>query len=548
MRGDGVGPGVVTRSCCVWSPGWPVTAARRRDQGLCGVAVVVRERTGSRDVVRAASAEARADGVVGGMRRREAEARCPGLVVLDADPHGEAAEFEAVVRAVEEVTPRVEIVRPGLLTFATRGPSRYFGGDRALAEMVHGLISTGAGAPVRVGIADGRFAAQLAARSAGPEAPGLPTALVVAPGGAAAFVAPFPVVVLGAPGTADLLERLGLPTVGDFAALPAGAVAGRFGPEGHRLHCLARGLDDASLALTEPPPDLVEQIELDPPATRVDTAAFAAKALADRLLERLEERGLVCTRVMVEAETEQGERLARCWRHEGAFTAAALAERVRWQLDGWLAQRPAGGDAAHTCAIGLLRIAPDEVLPADGRQLGFWGGDQAVRDRADRVLARVQGMLGHGAVVTAVPQGGRTPGERVRWVPWGEPREPMLPLTVGGETPGWPGAVPQPSPARVFEPPLPAELLDSAGGPVVVTGRGEASAPPAFLRATVLPGGGGEVRGWAGPWPHDVRWWDPAGHRRRVLWQVVVEAGPCGEVACLISAEAGRFGVEAVYD
>ncbi|MCZ7536843.1 MAG: hypothetical protein M5T61_13710 [Acidimicrobiia bacterium] len=62
MQGDGAGPEVVTRSCCVWSPGWPVTAARRRDPGLRGVAVVVRERAGGRDAVRAASAEARRGG------------------------------------------------------------------------------------------------------------------------------------------------------------------------------------------------------------------------------------------------------------------------------------------------------------------------------------------------------------------------------------------------------------------------------------------------------------------------------------------------------
>ena len=49
------------------------------------------------------------------------------------------------------------------------------------------------------------------------------------------------------------------------------------------------------------------------------------------------------------------------------------------------------------------------VSDADGRQLGFWGGDQAAHDRADRALARVQGMLGYDAVVTAVIQGGRTP-------------------------------------------------------------------------------------------------------------------------------------------
>lgn len=523
--------------------------------------MVVRERSGGRDVVRSASAEARAEGVVVGMRCREAEARCPGMVVIDADPHVEAAEFEVVVRAVEGIAPRVEIVRPGLLTFATRGPSRYLGGDHALAECVHEAV-----APVRVGIADGRFAAQLAARSARPETSGRPALLVVDPGASGAFVAPFPVTALGDAELADLLERLGLPTLGDFASLPPEAVAERFGPEGHRLHRLALGLDDASPAPGVVPPDLVEQIEFDPPATRVDAAAFAAKALADRLLDRLDERGLVCTRVVVEAESEHGEHLARCWRHEGAFTAPALAERVRRQLDGWLAARPSIdgaatvvgprsrqdaavlADAGFTCAIAVLRIVPDEVLTAGGRQLGFWGGDQAAHDRADRVFVRVQGMLGHDAVATAVPQGGRTPGERVRWVPWGEPREPVLPLSVGGEAPGWPGAVPPPSPARIFDPPLPADLLDAEGRSVIVTGRGEVSAPPALLRVAALPGGGGAVRGWAGPWPHDVRWWDPATRRRRALWQVAVESGSGGEVACLVSIVAGRAGVEAVYD
>ena len=306
------------RACCVWSPGWAVTAARRRDPSLLGIPVVVRERAGSREVVRAVSSEARAEGVTVGMRRREAEARCPGVVVVDSDPHSEAAAFETVARAVESITPRVELDRPGLLSFPTRGPSRYFGGDDALAARVHevvaavlagmgaaggvghgdgggdrraaGAAGAGEGAPLQIGIADGRFAARLAARSALVEAPGRPSVLVVAPSGSAAFVAPFPVAALGDPALADLLARLGLPTLGDFAALPAEAVAARFGPGGHHLHGLACGLDGTGLALTEPPPDLVERIELDPPATRVDTATFAAKVLADRLLGRLSER------------------------------------------------------------------------------------------------------------------------------------------------------------------------------------------------------------------------------------------------------------------
>ena len=77
-------------------------------------------------------------------------------------------------------------------------------------------------------------------------------------------------------------------------------------------------------------------------------------------------------------------------------------------------------DDVVTSGITLLRLVPDDVVPAVGRQLGFWGGDPAAGDRAGRALARVQGMLGVDAVVTAVPVGGRTPAERVQWVPWGE--------------------------------------------------------------------------------------------------------------------------------
>jgi protein ImuB len=536
-----------TRTCAVWCPDWPVVVARRRDPALEDRPVMVRERVGSREVVRAASREARAEGVTRGMRRREAEARCTGLVVVGDDPAQEARAFEAVARAIESITPRVVLERPGSCSFPTRGPARYFGGDDALAAQVRSTVLDAlAGIDVRVGIADGAFAARLAARAAERQ-------LVVDPGASGSFLAPWPVATLGDVALADLLARLGLPTLGAFAALPPHAVLARFGTGGAGAHALARGIDPAPAGLVAPPPELVEHVELDPPATRADVAAFAAKGLADRLLERLAARGLACTRVVIEAETEHGERLARCWRHDGALTPAALAERLRWQLDGWLAATGAPGASpddlveSTTGGLTLVRLAPDEVVPVAGRQLGFWGGDQHARDRADRALARVQGMLGHGAVVTAVAQGGRTPAEQVRFVPWGEPRVPDRPLAVNGEIPAWPGAIPPPHPARVFTPPCPAALLDGTGAPVTVSGRGEPSAPPAHLACAALPDGGGRLRAVAGPWAHDVRWWDRAAHRRRALWQVVV-ATTAGDVACLVAVEAGAAGVEAVYD
>lgn len=529
------GDAVPERTLCVWCPDWPVAAARRAAPALADVPVAVVDRIDGRLVVQAASRDARAEGVVPGLRRREAEARCPGLVVLPADPSAEARAFEAVVRAVEAITPRVVLEQPGVLTFPTRGPARYFGGDGPLARLVLDTVRGVGVCDAGVGVADGAFAAGLAARAAAPGG-----TRVVEPGTSAAFLAPWPVEALGpeAAGLAGLLVRLGLPTLGAFASLPGPAVLARFGTAGARAHRLASGLDEHRAPPAPPPPDLVEAVELDPPATRVDEVAFVVKAMADRFLARLGALGLSCSCVSVETETEHGEQLTRCWRHDGAPRTGALVARVRWQLDAWVASGTTGG-------LTTLRLVPVQVVPADGRQLGFWGGDAAAGDRADRVLARLQGMLGHEAVVTARPCGGRTPAERVQWVPWGEARDAAV--AAGRDAAPWPGTVPGPAPARVYAPALPAALLDEQGRPVTVSGRGEAAHAPARLECATLPDGGGAVRAWAGPWVQDVRWWDRVTRRRRALWHVVVGDGDT-EVACLVGIEGGRAFVEAVYD
>jgi protein ImuB len=357
---------------------------------------------------------------------------------------------------------------------------------------------------------------------------------------------------LGFEALSDLLVRLGVRTLGDLAALPGPSVLGRFGPEGAAAHRLARGQDERSLAARTPPPDLAVIAELDPPAERVDTAAFVAKALADELHERLANLGLACTMVAIEAETEHGEQLVRRWRHEGALTAAALSERARWQLDGWLTggeeSRPSGG-------LTWLRLTPQEVRPDDGRQLGFWGGATAIDTGAARALARVQGMLGPEAVVTAVLAGGRSPAEQVRLVPWGDLRSGpahrpgpahragparRVGRAVAAEMPPWPGRLASPAPAVIHSPPQPAEVRDGDRRPVEVSGRGMISAAPATL--TVAGGPPLAVTAWAGPWPIEERWWD-AGGRRKAWLQLLLDDG----AAHLVAREAGRWWVEATY-
>jgi len=550
-----------TRTLVVHCPDWPVTAA--------GVpadepAIVVRANR-----VLAASSAARRSGITVGLRRREAQRRCPQVAVLDHDPGRDVRAFEPLASALDGVTPRVEVTRPGTLAFATRGPSRYFGGDDALARRTSELavdavnrVVDGIGGAATigrtdrhvamwVGVADGAFAALLAAHRAEAQAASEPggggeaPAMVVAPGASPSFLADQPVgtlvEVVDDADLVDVWKRLGLRTLGLVAELAPADVLARFGNAGVTAHRLASGLDPRPLDARRPPPDLAVSRELDPPAERVDLAAFVAKALADELHDRLGADGLACTHVRVEAETEHGEHLARHWRHEGALTAGALADRVRWQLDGWLT---GSATVRPTAGISRLTLVPVEVVAARGRQLGFWGGETLVDERILRAVARVQGSLGVEAVTVAELRGGRGPADRVARVPVAtlDLTAPRPAARPGSVTAPWPGQVPAPAPATVLVDPEPVEVVDADGRPVGVNGRVEVSAAPTRLSRPGRPPVA--IAAWTGPWPVDERWWDPARHRRRARFQVVDATG----IAHLLSVEAGRWWLEATYD
>ncbi|WP_435054990.1 DNA polymerase Y family protein [Micromonospora aurantiaca (nom. illeg.)] len=555
--------GVPQRTLLLWCPDWPVLAAEIVDGVPATDPVVVLHA----NRVIACSERARAEGIRRGLRRREAQGRCPHLTVVDHDPGRDVRAFEPVVAAVEEVVAGVEVIRPGACATAARGPSRYLGGEEAAAERIVEHVAQSCAVESQAGIADGVFAAGLAAREG----------RIVAPGGTREFLAAWPVEALGRPALADLLRRLGVRTLGEFAALPAGDVLARFGFDGALAHRLAGGRDDRPLAVRQPPADLTVTADYDEPVDRVDAAAFAARMLAERLHERLAGYGLACTRLGIEAVTAHGQELHRVWRHDGLLTAAAIADRVRWQLDGWLSGSNGRGGtrpARPTAGIVRLRLVPDGVLAQAGLQPGLWGETGEERERAHRALSRVQGILGPEAVVTAVLGGGRSPADQVRLVPWGDERAPARPgpppLPPAGAAPGaasapvvvpagggagrragrgravaeppWPGRIPPPAPAVVLPTPLPADVRDAAGEPVVVSARLAVSAAPA--RLTVGDGRPAEITGWAGPWPVDERWWAPAEARRRARFQVSLADG----AALLLAVEGGQWLVEAIYD
>ena len=539
MTTHGATDAAAVRTLVLHCPDWAVTAA---GMGPDEAAIVVRANR-----VLAASPAARRAGIATGLRRRESQRRCPQVTVIDHDPGRDARAFEPLASVLDAITPRVEVTRPGTVAFATRGPSRYFGGDDRLAERTAQMASgaVGRAAVVRVGVADGAFAALLGAQRADQRTEGRVGTHVVAVGGSPAFLAGHPVdtlaEVLDRPDLIDVWRRLGLRTLGLVADVAVTDVLARFGTDGTIAHRLASGLDPRPLDARRPAPDLTVSRELDPPADRVDRAAFVAKAMADELHAALAADGLACTHVLVEAETDHGEHLARRWRHEGALTAGALADRVRWQLDGWI-----GGStlARPSAGISRLTLVPVEVVAARGRQLGFWGGETLVDERILRAVARVQGTLGTDAVTVPELRGGRDPAERVARVPTAAvdltaPRPAARPASVPAP---WPGRVPDPAPATVAAAPEPVTVVDADGEPVGVTGRAEVTAAPARLSRPGRPAVA--VVAWAGPWPVDERWWDPSQHRRRARFQILDEAG----TAHLLVVEGGRWWLEGTYD
>ncbi|RYZ31313.1 MAG: DNA polymerase Y family protein, partial [Propionibacteriaceae bacterium] len=180
--------------------------------------------------------EARRDGVRRGMRRRDATARCPDLVLTDHSPERDVRAFEAVLSAVEQVSATVTPIRPGLCALTV--PRRFYGGEtEAAAVVAEHLVAAGVW-DCRAGIADGMFTAEQAAKQAAPQ-----DSVVVPVGGSRRFLSRLPVAVLDDLEQVSLFRRLGLRTLGDLAALPVRDVATRFGASGAWLHRLARGAD-----------------------------------------------------------------------------------------------------------------------------------------------------------------------------------------------------------------------------------------------------------------------------------------------------------------
>jgi len=269
-----------------------------------------------------------------------------------------------------------------------------------------GAASPGAG---RVGVAPSRFAALAAAHRARARRPEIAPE---SPARLAAYLAPLPVSLLNArPEVAALpesLERIGIATLGELAALSRAHLADRFGPAGPLARDLARG-KDTPLRPRVPSERLEEVLEL-PESASGPQLERALGMLIDRVLARPERRGRTVRAVVLSAALVGG----GTWRSQMTFREAlADPRRMRLAITGRLTALPAPADS--------LRLRVEAFGPPSGDQRSLLAEPATIRRaRLREAVRQTRAAAGPDAAlrILAVDPDSRVPERRLALAPW----------------------------------------------------------------------------------------------------------------------------------
>ncbi|MDX6257838.1 MAG: polymerase [Frankiales bacterium] len=223
-------------------------AVEQRDKpSLRGKPVVVGG-TGPRSVVSTASYEARRYGIHSAMSGAEARRRCPNAAFLGSRFGAYRMASDVVMAALHELSPLVEpLSLDEAFVDLSAGDHPDLGAEavRVIAERLRATIRHRTGLTASVGAGTSKLVAKIASDLDKPD--GL---LVVPPGDELALLHGLPVTRLWGvgPATAQRLQRIGVTTVADLAAVPVEELVGLVGQVvGAGLAAQAAGLDDRAV-------------------------------------------------------------------------------------------------------------------------------------------------------------------------------------------------------------------------------------------------------------------------------------------------------------
>jgi DNA polymerase-4 len=327
---------------------------------------------------------------------------CPHAVFLPGD-HARYAEVSArVMTVLRSYTPLVEPLSLDEAFLDVSGARRLWGGGPEIAHRIRDAVATQEGLSCSVGVAPTKFLAKLASEAAKPVAaldgvrPG--AGVVVVPrGGELAFLHPLPVGALWGvgPRTHERLDRLGVTTVGDLAALPLDTLIVAVGDAtGRHLHELAHAIDERPVL---PDQDLKSVGHEETfPRDLHDHEALGRELvrLADAVGRRLRNQGLAARTVVLKVRFGDFETITRSTTlAEPVVSGHGLAEVASDLL----------GSLDVDAGVRLLGVSATGLVSGSQEQLRLdatadWSG-------ADRAMDRIRERFGEDAIAPAVTLG-----------------------------------------------------------------------------------------------------------------------------------------------
>jgi len=345
---------------------------------------------GPRGVVAAASYEARRYGIQSAMPMARARRACPEAAFLAPrfDAYGDAST--AVMTILRSYTPLVEPLSLDEAFLDVAGARRLHGDGPEIAGSIRGRVRAETGLAASVGVTTTKLLAKIASELANPDG-----VLVVAPGSELDVLHSLPVQRLWGvgPATYRRLERLGVRTIGDLAALPeATLVSGLGQAHGRHLHALAWNRDERGVEPEQHAKSIGHEETFPTDITERATLEREVVRLADRVAGRLRRAGSVARTVQLKVRygdfrtitrsrtlaepTDLASELART--AGGLLAAVDISGGIR--LLGVAAQQLDDAHAVQTA----LRLDADEDAEDPGRRQLHRAVERSVDQVRDR--------------------------------------------------------------------------------------------------------------------------------------------------------------------
>ena len=261
-----------------------------------------------RGVVAAASYEARPFGVRSAMPLSRARRLCPNGIFVPCDFHAYREASKSVFAILDGYSPVIEPIALDEAYLDLTGEDALMGPPDTVALRLRDEVKASCGLDLSIGVASCKLVAKVASELRKPR--GL---VVVRAGEEAAFLAPLPLSRLPGcgPATAVRLERVGVRTVGELAALPDPLLGELFGQYGRQLGAHARGIDPSPVMPPGDPKSISREVTFDRDVTDTSKVRETALALLQDVGQSLRAHGLSARTVVLKIRYQPFDTLSR---------------------------------------------------------------------------------------------------------------------------------------------------------------------------------------------------------------------------------------------